>query len=155
MSQRDIKHFKISLEQEKPSNILNWEMISALQHITNKSIRDFACKVTTLSKYWRNMNRFDWLIWLFFRVCVCAALAHLKAPVFQMNTVTSALISGVIILGVMSVCFFIFSLTILKGKSTPVSSLSGVRNPAFNWAPEHNSPQTLLQNRQCWARGKQ
>ncbi|KAI9516418.1 Zona pellucida-like domain-containing protein 1 [Dissostichus eleginoides] len=59
-------------------------------------------------------------------------LAHLKAPVFQMNTVTSALISGVIILGAISVCFFIFSLTLLKGKSTPISSLSGVRNPAFN-----------------------
>ena len=63
---------------------------------------------------------------------VCAAIAHLKAPVFQMNTVTSALISGVIILGAISVCFFIFSLTLLKGKSTPISSLSGVRNPAFN-----------------------
>ncbi|KAK5918763.1 hypothetical protein CgunFtcFv8_003498 [Champsocephalus gunnari] len=59
-------------------------------------------------------------------------LAHLKAPAFQMNTVTSALISGVIILGAISVCFFIFSLTLLKGKSTPISSLSGVRNPAFN-----------------------
>ncbi|KAF1379012.1 hypothetical protein PFLUV_G00196660 [Perca fluviatilis] len=59
-------------------------------------------------------------------------LAHLKAPVFQMNTVTSALISGVIILGVMSVCFFIFSLTLLKGKGTPVNTLSVLRNPAFN-----------------------
>ncbi|XP_078122193.1 zona pellucida-like domain-containing protein 1a isoform X2 [Sander vitreus] len=59
-------------------------------------------------------------------------LANLKAPVFQMNTVTSALISGVIILGVMSVCFFIFSLTLLKGKSAPVNTLSGLRNPAFN-----------------------
>ncbi|TMS14613.1 Zona pellucida-like domain-containing protein 1 [Larimichthys crocea] len=58
--------------------------------------------------------------------------AHLKAPAFQMNTVTSALISGMIILGVMSVCFFIFSLTLLKGKGAPVSSLSGARNPAFN-----------------------
>ncbi|TDH04544.1 hypothetical protein EPR50_G00133710 [Perca flavescens] len=58
--------------------------------------------------------------------------SHLKAPVFQMNTVTSALISGVIILGVMSVCFFIFSLTLLKGKGTPVNTLSGLRNPAFN-----------------------
>uniref|UniRef100_A0A3Q3JZ84 Zona pellucida-like domain-containing protein 1 n=1 Tax=Monopterus albus TaxID=43700 RepID=A0A3Q3JZ84_MONAL len=58
--------------------------------------------------------------------------ADLKPPVFQMNTVTSALISGVIILGVMSVCFFIFSLTLLKGKSTPVSTLSGTINSAFN-----------------------
>lgn len=49
-----------------------------------------------------------------------------------MNTVTSALISGVIILGVMSVCFFIFSLSLLKGKSAPVRGLSGVHNPAFN-----------------------
>uniref|UniRef100_A0A674N6H3 Zona pellucida-like domain-containing protein 1 n=1 Tax=Takifugu rubripes TaxID=31033 RepID=A0A674N6H3_TAKRU len=59
-------------------------------------------------------------------------LGHLKTPVFQMNTVTSALISGVIILGVMSVCFFIFSLSLLKGKSAPVRGLSGVHNPAFN-----------------------
>lgn len=71
-----------------------------------------------------------WRIWLF--IFACTALAHLKAPVFQMNTVTSALISGVIILGIMSVCFFIFSLTLLKGKSAPVGTLSGIRNPAFN-----------------------
>lgn len=49
-----------------------------------------------------------------------------------MNTVTSALISGVIILGVMSVCFFIFSLSLLKGKRAPGRSVSGVRNPAFS-----------------------
>ncbi|XP_078142911.1 zona pellucida-like domain-containing protein 1a isoform X1 [Centroberyx gerrardi] len=59
-------------------------------------------------------------------------LAQLNAPVFRMNTVTSALISGVIILGVVSVCFFVFSLTLLKGKSAPANALSGVRNPAFN-----------------------
>uniref|UniRef100_A0A3Q1IQA4 Zona pellucida-like domain-containing protein 1 n=1 Tax=Anabas testudineus TaxID=64144 RepID=A0A3Q1IQA4_ANATE len=59
-------------------------------------------------------------------------LAHLKAPAFQMNTVTSVLISGVIILGVMSACFFIFSLTLLKGKSAPVSTLSAAHNPAFS-----------------------
>lgn len=93
-------------------------------------------------------------IWwdLIIPLCLCCPVAHLKAPVFQMNTVTSALISGVIILGVMSVCFFIFSLTLLKGKSTPVSTLSGVRNPAFNWAPEPSSLQT--HSRQCSARGK-
>lgn len=65
-------------------------------------------------------------------LCAYAVLAHLKAPVFQMNTVTSTLISGVIILGVMSICFFIFSLTLLKGKSAPVSSLSATHNPAFS-----------------------
>lgn len=71
-------------------------------------------------------NRFDcFFVFLLF-------LAQLKAPEFQMSTITSALISGVIILGVMSVCFFIFSLTLLKGKSTQLSNLSGVRNPAFN-----------------------
>ncbi|XP_070773922.1 zona pellucida-like domain-containing protein 1a [Enoplosus armatus] len=60
-------------------------------------------------------------------------LAHPKAPMFQMNTVTSALISGVIILGVMSTCFFVFSLTLLKGKGAPAGALSGgVRNPAFS-----------------------
>lgn len=87
--------------------------------------------------------------WNFYFVCVCVALANLKTPVFQMNTVTSALISGLIILAVMSVCFFIFSLTLLKGKTSPVSSLSGVNNPTFNWVPEHISQPTLLQNQQC------
>uniref|UniRef100_A0A3Q3GFM7 Zona pellucida-like domain-containing protein 1 n=1 Tax=Kryptolebias marmoratus TaxID=37003 RepID=A0A3Q3GFM7_KRYMA len=57
---------------------------------------------------------------------------NLKTPEFQMNTVTSVLISGVIILGVISVCFFIFSLTLLKGKTFPVTSVSGVHNPTFN-----------------------
>lgn len=88
------------------------------------------CKCT----YWRgsrSMNRFTLFL------CACATLAHLKAPAFQMNTVTSVLISGVIILGVMSACFFIFSLTLLKGKSAPVSTLSAAHNPAFSWAQCH------------------
>uniref|UniRef100_A0A3Q3VYE5 Zona pellucida-like domain-containing protein 1 n=1 Tax=Mola mola TaxID=94237 RepID=A0A3Q3VYE5_MOLML len=72
-------------------------------------------------------------------------VSRVKSPVFQMNTMTSALISGVVILGVMSVCFFIFSLTLMKGKSSPVSSLSGVHNPGLNWETEHNSLPTTLQ----------
>lgn len=57
---------------------------------------------------------------------------QMKTPAFQMNTVTSALLSGVVILGVTSVCFFIFSLSLLKGKRAPVRSASGVHNPAFS-----------------------
>ncbi|KAG9351537.1 hypothetical protein JZ751_022788 [Albula glossodonta] len=57
---------------------------------------------------------------------------QLNGPAFRLNSVTSALISGIIILGVMSLCFFIFSLTLLRGKRTSSASLSGVRNPAFN-----------------------
>lgn len=56
----------------------------------------------------------------------------LKAPTFPVNSVTTALISGVVILGVMSLCFFLFSLSLLRGKSLPASSLTGVRNPVFN-----------------------
>ncbi|KAJ8275967.1 hypothetical protein COCON_G00077190 [Conger conger] len=59
-------------------------------------------------------------------------LAQLNGPAFRLNSVTSALISGIIILGVMSLCFFVFSLTLLRGKRASPSSLSGVRNPAFN-----------------------
>ncbi|KAL7847272.1 hypothetical protein SRHO_G00222520 [Serrasalmus rhombeus] len=49
-----------------------------------------------------------------------------------MNSVTSALVSGIIILAVMSMCFFIFSLTLLKGKRPPPMPLSGAHNPAFS-----------------------
>uniref|UniRef100_A0A1A8CIK3 Zona pellucida-like domain containing 1 n=1 Tax=Nothobranchius kadleci TaxID=1051664 RepID=A0A1A8CIK3_NOTKA len=56
----------------------------------------------------------------------------MKTSEFQMNTTTSLLISGVIVLGVISICFFIFSLTLHKCKSSPVSSRSGVHNPVFD-----------------------
>ncbi|MEQ2255464.1 Zona pellucida-like domain-containing protein 1, partial [Ilyodon furcidens] len=59
-------------------------------------------------------------------------LALLNAPEFQMNTVTSILISGVIILGVISICFFLFSLMLLKGRSSSATSVSDVQNAAFN-----------------------
>nr|XP_006627845.1 PREDICTED: zona pellucida-like domain-containing protein 1 [Lepisosteus oculatus] len=59
-------------------------------------------------------------------------LAQLNGPAFQLNSVTSALISGVIILGVMSFSFFILSLTLLKGKQHNSAVLSGTRNPVFN-----------------------
>uniref|UniRef100_A0A670INS5 Zona pellucida-like domain-containing protein 1 n=1 Tax=Podarcis muralis TaxID=64176 RepID=A0A670INS5_PODMU len=52
---------------------------------------------------------------------------------FQLNSVTSALISGVVILGIMSTFFFIFSLTLLHRKwSSSSLVLNGVRNPVFN-----------------------
>uniref|UniRef100_A0A3B3DRA4 Zona pellucida-like domain-containing protein 1 n=1 Tax=Oryzias melastigma TaxID=30732 RepID=A0A3B3DRA4_ORYME len=59
-------------------------------------------------------------------------LSNLKAPAFQINTVTSLLISGVIILGILSACFLILSLTLLKGKDSPAIGGVGVRNPTFN-----------------------
>ncbi|XP_048350505.1 zona pellucida-like domain-containing protein 1 [Sphaerodactylus townsendi] len=52
---------------------------------------------------------------------------------FQMNSVTSALISGVVILGIISIMFLVFSLTLLHRKlsgSSPI--LNGVQNPVFN-----------------------
>uniref|UniRef100_A0A8C6M168 Zona pellucida-like domain-containing protein 1 n=1 Tax=Nothobranchius furzeri TaxID=105023 RepID=A0A8C6M168_NOTFU len=63
---------------------------------------------------------------------VILSSSHMKASEFQMNTTTSLLISGVIVLGVISICFFIFSLTLHKCKSSPVSSRSGVHNPVFD-----------------------
>ncbi|XP_072301687.1 zona pellucida-like domain-containing protein 1a isoform X2 [Eucyclogobius newberryi] len=57
---------------------------------------------------------------------------HLKSPTFQVNSVTSALISGVVILGVMSACLFVLSLTLLRGKRLPSSGLTGARNPGFS-----------------------
>lgn len=95
-----------------------------------------------LTVFWELCKRWEKMWWC---LSSCAIPAHLKSPVFQMNTVTSALISGVIILGVMSVCFFIFSLSLLKGKSAPVRSVSGVHNPAFSWAPDHNLPHVHAQ----------
>ncbi|XP_076130805.1 zona pellucida-like domain-containing protein 1a isoform X2 [Alosa pseudoharengus] len=59
-------------------------------------------------------------------------LAQLNSPLLRPDSVTSALISGIIILAVMSACFFILSLTLLKGRKPPPAALSGTRNPAFN-----------------------
>ncbi len=49
----------------------------------------------------------------------------------HLNAVTSALISGVVVLGVMSLGLFILSLRLLR-KPSP-SSLTGVWNPSFRW----------------------
>ncbi|KAK6486103.1 zona pellucida-like domain-containing protein 1 [Huso huso] len=59
-------------------------------------------------------------------------LAQLNRPAFQLNSVTSALISGIVILGFMSLCFFVFSLTLLSGKRRSNPVLAGIRNPVFN-----------------------
>lgn len=59
-------------------------------------------------------------------------LAQLNRPAFQLNSVTSALISGIVILGFMSLCFFVFSLTLLNGKRCSNPVLAGIRNPVFN-----------------------
>ncbi|XP_058886521.1 zona pellucida-like domain-containing protein 1 isoform X1 [Acipenser ruthenus] len=59
-------------------------------------------------------------------------LAQLNRPAFQLNSVTSALISGIVILGFMSLCFFVFSLTLLNGKRGSNPVLAGIRNPVFN-----------------------
>ncbi|KAK1168232.1 zona pellucida-like domain-containing protein 1 [Acipenser oxyrinchus oxyrinchus] len=58
-------------------------------------------------------------------------LAQLNRPAFQLNSVTSALISGIVILGFMSLCFFVFSLTLLNGKRRSNPVLAGIRNPVF------------------------
>ncbi|XP_056323176.1 zona pellucida-like domain-containing protein 1a [Danio aesculapii] len=59
-------------------------------------------------------------------------LAQLNGPPFKMNSVTSALISAIAILAVMSMCFFILSMSLLRGKQMPATPLSGSHNPAFS-----------------------
>ncbi|KAM9789035.1 zona pellucida-like domain-containing protein 1 [Neosynchiropus ocellatus] len=56
----------------------------------------------------------------------------IKAPMFKMNTVTSVLMSGVVILTVLSICFFTFSIMLLRRKNSPARMLSGFRNTAFS-----------------------
>ncbi|XP_065596933.1 zona pellucida-like domain-containing protein 1 [Cyrtonyx montezumae] len=53
-------------------------------------------------------------------------------PPFQLNSVTSALISGVVILGITSIFFFVCSLTLLHRNWPNNLVLSGIRNPVFN-----------------------
>uniref|UniRef100_A0A8C1TBY8 Zona pellucida-like domain-containing protein 1 n=1 Tax=Cyprinus carpio TaxID=7962 RepID=A0A8C1TBY8_CYPCA len=59
-------------------------------------------------------------------------LAELNSPPFKMNSATSALISAIAILAVMSMCFFILSMSLLRGKYMPPTPLSGTHNPAFS-----------------------
>ncbi|KAK1800435.1 hypothetical protein P4O66_005666 [Electrophorus voltai] len=59
-------------------------------------------------------------------------LAQLNSAPFRMNSVTSALISGIVILSVVGLCFFIFTLTLLKGKWPAPMPLSGAHNPVFS-----------------------
>ncbi|NXL44066.1 ZPLD1 protein, partial [Podilymbus podiceps] len=58
--------------------------------------------------------------------------SHTNGPPFQLNSVTSTLISGVVILGITSIFFFLCSLTLLHRKWPNSSVLSGIRNPVFN-----------------------
>ncbi|XP_006006569.1 zona pellucida-like domain-containing protein 1a [Latimeria chalumnae] len=59
-------------------------------------------------------------------------LAQQNGSSVQLNSVTSALISGIIILGIMSFCFFIFTLTLLNSKRHRSPVLTGIANPVFN-----------------------
>lgn len=52
-------------------------------------------------------------------------------PSQPMNPVTSALISGVVILGGVSVGFFLLSLHLLQRSRLPSTTASGVWNPSF------------------------
>ncbi|XP_052464949.1 zona pellucida-like domain-containing protein 1 [Carassius gibelio] len=58
--------------------------------------------------------------------------SFLNSPPFKMNSATSALISASAILAVMSTCFFILSMSLLRGKYTPPTPLSGTHNPTFS-----------------------
>lgn len=54
-------------------------------------------------------------------------------PSHSMNPVTSALISGVVILGVISVGFLLLLLHLLQKSRLPMAAASGVWNPSFKW----------------------
>uniref|UniRef100_A0A672UKC2 ZP-C domain-containing protein n=1 Tax=Strigops habroptila TaxID=2489341 RepID=A0A672UKC2_STRHB len=59
-------------------------------------------------------------------------LAHPEGPPFQLNSITTALISGIVILGITSIFFFVCSLALLHRKWPNSSVLTGIRNPVFN-----------------------
>ncbi|NXN06478.1 ZPLD1 protein, partial [Indicator maculatus] len=61
-----------------------------------------------------------------------AAQSPPSGPPFQLNAVTSALISGIVVLGITSIFFFVWSLTLLHRKWPNTSVLSGIRNPVFS-----------------------
>uniref|UniRef100_A0A4W3K897 Zona pellucida-like domain-containing protein 1 n=1 Tax=Callorhinchus milii TaxID=7868 RepID=A0A4W3K897_CALMI len=57
---------------------------------------------------------------------------NMNMSTLPMNSVTSALISGTVILGIMSISFFIISVFLLNRKRQHSSALAGIRNPVFN-----------------------
>ncbi|XP_038622316.1 zona pellucida-like domain-containing protein 1 [Tachyglossus aculeatus] len=59
-------------------------------------------------------------------------LGSANGPPFQLNPLTSALISGIIILGVLSFSLFIYSLALLHRKDPTRFVLDGIRNPVFD-----------------------
>ncbi|CAO2631753.1 Zona pellucida-like domain-containing protein 1 [Lemmus lemmus] len=58
-------------------------------------------------------------------------LGSLSVPSFQLNAVTSSLISGMVILGVMTFSLLVCSLALLRRKGSNNLVLNGVRNPVF------------------------
>ncbi|OWK00455.1 hypothetical protein Celaphus_00019548, partial [Cervus elaphus hippelaphus] len=59
-------------------------------------------------------------------------LGSANEPPFQLNAVTSALISGVVILGVMSFALLLCSLALLHRRAPASLVLNGIRNPVFD-----------------------
>uniref|UniRef100_H0XEN3 Zona pellucida-like domain-containing protein 1 n=1 Tax=Otolemur garnettii TaxID=30611 RepID=H0XEN3_OTOGA len=55
-----------------------------------------------------------------------------SVPPFQLNPITSALISGMVILGVMSFSLLLCSLALLHRKGPTSLVLNGIRNPVFD-----------------------
>ncbi|KAF6122813.1 zona pellucida like domain containing 1 [Phyllostomus discolor] len=53
-------------------------------------------------------------------------------PPFQLNAITSALISGMVILGAMSFSLLLCSLVLLRRKAPTSLVLNGIRNPVFD-----------------------
>ncbi|XP_030060972.1 zona pellucida-like domain-containing protein 1 [Microcaecilia unicolor] len=58
--------------------------------------------------------------------------AQLNGAPFQLNSVTSALISGTVLLGITAFCFFVLSIILLNRKRHNSLVLTDIRNPVFN-----------------------
>lgn len=67
-----------------------------------------------------------------FFYCVLLLAGSPNEPPFQLNAVTSALISGMVILGVMSFSLLLCSLALLQRKTPTNLVLNGIRNPVFD-----------------------
>lgn len=98
--------------------------------MSNQVLMEQGTKAATICYKWHLLQKmwFILLLLLLFNHSVLL-IAPSNDPSSSMDTVTSALIAGVAVLGLMSLSFFILSIRLLR-KSSP-TSLTGMLNPSF------------------------